>query len=248
MLFPATSTAYSLVTEYCTIGRALDYQRAYETIKRGFTPEFDARAAEKTVYSCCALMSLEILEIHKNGADYLKTKLIDQLYMMSIDSRITHFRTTAIIKVNDYNKTIDTPKVIKGDSYDDFLKDGFVITDRLLSDVSYSLKNYFSEELEVLDMVSRSYKNELPFNSSKIKLKLNIDQLAYLIRLMQESGMFDMSRKSDIAKQIVEHFSTIGTDEISERNLTRKLSETNKSEAIFWEKLLKKWRDKALKV
>jgi hypothetical protein len=51
-----------------------------------------------------------------------------------------------------------------------------------------------------------------------------------------------------LTRLIIAHFSTAGTDNIGETSMTKKLSETAKAEAIYWEKLLKKWRDKALKV
>lgn len=192
-------------------------------------------------------MDFEIEAIAKGEIGYLKADVAGLLLSIVNDERINNFKVSAIILIEDFNSIVTGSPLIKNDAYDDFMKDGFVICDHLLSNARYYLENDFPEQVKEIE----KRKNISPIKvvkPSKIKMKLNIDQFAYLIRLMAESDLFELPQKTEIGMEIIEHFSTKGAEDIGATSMVKKLSETEKAEAIYWEKLLKKWREKALKV
>ena len=245
--FPLTTTTYNLTAEYCTLQRAIQYQQSADLIKSGLKPIFDTRAYEKMIYNCSIQMGLEVLSVLSKGDRYERESFTRLLLSISKDERINNFKVTATFMIEDFNKMFVANQINRNEAYDDFMKDGFVLTDHLLANANYHLKEHFSKEVEVINEAKNIPLNEI-MKHSKIKVKLNIDQFAYLIRLMQESDLFEYSLKTDVAKEIIRHFSTIGQDSIGDTSMIKKLSETNKAEAIYWVKLLKKWRDKALAV
>ncbi len=246
--FPATKTAYNLVSEYCSIQRVIQYQQSYDAKAAGITPVFDTRGHEKLVYHVNGEVSNEAKYVCENETTYEKEELTNLLLTISNDKRLTHFKVSAIIMIEDFNKINTGLYIGKSNAYDDFMKDGFVLTDHLLSNTKYALNKYFHQEVKSIQ--TRKTKKQVVAMPAlpKIKMKINVEQFAYLIRLMQESDLFETSQKTDVAKLIIAHFSTKGADEIGETSMINKLSETEKAEAIYWVKMLKEWRNKALSV
>lgn len=246
--YPYTNTAYNLILEYCSISRVRQYQQAYDAKKNGGNVLFDIRAHEKFVKTTMNFMYLEATQVAKNESFYERKDYVKLLLSISNDNRINHFAIEAIRMIEDFNLAVPNSAIPKNEAYEDYFKDCYILTDLLCKNTAYYLKKYFSNDVEQIEGVNKEIPVTQAVAPPKIKMKINVEQFAFLVRLMCESDLFEATQKTDVARLIIAHFSTAGADNIGETSMIKKLSETEKAEAIYWEKQLKKWRDKALKV
>jgi len=88
-------------------------------------------------------------------------------------------------------------------------------------------------------IIQQSTSNIKPLHSpKKLKVKLNVKQLSYLFKLLDEEKLIDTKSKMDLFRLIAENFATIGKDSISENNIRNHFNSPEKATAKFWAKHL----------
>lgn len=88
-----------------------------------------------------------------------------------------------------------------------------------------------------------SQKNlELPVPTHpKLKMKLTVDQIAYLFKLLYDSDLIDVRHTTEIQRFIIANFETPVTQNISAKNLANSFGNPDQKSLDFWKGMFRKF-------